>query len=272
MSARRPSNPFTKNQDAPGYYDQHASADERAQLRSLAQHMRKLSMSNSALSDDSTDLPSFRNKNTASGSASNNGTLTPRAEAGPRPSQSGAASATAIPGALTPAGGAKYTPHSGDLADPDQAYGEDQDKATLLSGSLSRSSSALSNALGRSSRVRTQGLHTRRREKATTRRAFQRPRVSSARPRPAVRAIRMRLALLTSPCAPDAATGEEAASAAGRCCCAGEPVRLIRGSNDARRCCEGWWRERWESSREQQNLMDGVSNSVRKGSLCLCYK
>lgn len=152
MSARRPSNPFTKNQDAPGYYDDQVSSDERAQLRSLAQHMRKLSMSNSAISDDSTDLASWRKSNPAPSGSGSNGALTPRAEGRPRPvatdDTTQAASATAVPGALEPSGGPKYTPHSGNLPGPDKAYGEDQDKATLLSGSLGKSSSMLNNGKG----------------------------------------------------------------------------------------------------------------------------
>lgn len=135
---RSTSNPFTKNQDAPGYYDDDSqvSVDERDQLRSLARHMRKLSMSNSAVSNssDTFDLPAFRdaanaNANAATAAASgSNGALTPRADPNPRPV------------ALEPVGGARFTPHRGDLPDADKAYGEDQDSATLLSGSLGKSS------------------------------------------------------------------------------------------------------------------------------------
>ncbi|KAI3478453.1 hypothetical protein L1887_59661 [Cichorium endivia] len=92
---RSTSNPFTKNQDAPGYYDddREVSVDERDQLRSLARHMRKLSMSNSAVSNssDSFDLPAFRDApmpraNAAPAAASgSNGALTPRADPNPRP-------------------------------------------------------------------------------------------------------------------------------------------------------------------------------------------
>ncbi|SNX83434.1 probable Neutral trehalase [Melanopsichium pennsylvanicum] len=148
--SRRSSNPFTKNQDAPGYYgaDKSVSCDERAQLRNLAHHIRKLSMSNSALSDDSTELPNFRNNNAAASGSGSNGALTPKAEAGPRPTssaESGAPTANGAPAALNPVGGAKYTPHRDDLPDPVQAYGEDQDKATLLSTSFGSSSSSLHN-------------------------------------------------------------------------------------------------------------------------------
>ncbi|PWZ00833.1 LOW QUALITY PROTEIN: putative neutral trehalase [Testicularia cyperi] len=136
---RSTSNPFTKNQDTPGYYaDQDGSvADERAQLRQMARQMRKMSVGSS---DDSSAFP----HDTDGATRPANGAVTPKAETG-----SASVSSGAVPGpgsanvaAVAPAGGAKFTHHDDDLSNPNKAYGEDQDKATLLSGSLGKNPTA----------------------------------------------------------------------------------------------------------------------------------